>query len=140
MTLAEHGSNGEALTALAVSWRNAPPLAETAALMAARLRRKEARNDRVDIRDLSAVSPWHKRLDNLETGEGLQRSSFTFSRLAQGRLDEALALARVSNFESYLLRTRARFQLCLGHPPFMASLLLANHVRKVFFVFADGFD
>ena len=41
--------------------------------------------------------------------------------------------------------TRARivatgFQLCLGHPPFMASLLLANHVWKVFFVFADGFD
>jgi Zn-dependent protease with chaperone function len=105
MTLGEQGSYREALAALDVTWRNAPPMAEAAAMMAARFRRMEARSVRADVRDLIAVSPWLKRLHSLETGEGLDNSpAIAFAKLAQGRLDEAMTAAKGSNLETHVLR------------------------------------
>lgn len=122
MTLAEQGSYGEALAALKLSWRSAPQLAEPAPLMAARLRRMDTRNDRVDLGDLSAASPWLRRLLSLETGEGLEGSpSIAFARLGQGHLDETLTAAKGSNFESYIIKMVAASDV---HP--LPSYALSN--------------
>jgi len=94
-TLAERGSFNEALVGLNVALQNCPPLAESAAIMIARLRRMTARNGRAGIDELTKVSSRLAMLHRLETGQGVEeKSEMAYVKLAQGRLEDALTTAK----------------------------------------------
>lgn len=112
--LADHGAYDQALAALQVAWRNAPPVASSAAVLAARIRRMQARSVDADVRDLAAVSPELRDLLQTETGVDQAGPARAYASLGQGRLQEALAAAKGSPFENRLVRLVAASD---GAPP-----------------------
>lgn len=112
--LADHGAYDQALAALQVAWRNAPPVASSAAVLAARIRRMQARSVEADVRDLAAVSPELRDLLQTETGVDQAGPARAYASLGQGRLQEALAAAKGSPFENHVVRLVAASD---GAPP-----------------------
>jgi hypothetical protein len=131
--LADEGAYGEALAALEVVWRHAPPLADGAALLSARIRKMLARSESADISDLLAFSPRLREYHQVEIGQNIDGGwRLAFARLAQGRLEEALTAAKGSQDETHILRLVAASD---GAPPDAVRKALALPASS-----ASGFD